>query len=180
MFGASECAAYSQSQAQAAQAEGYVLGQQDTAYVFYGAHNPFTAAPQHEDPCFSTQDQGAPSPSSEENEFAMFAGGRAAQLGQQFRNQAFVHGFHFGLDDAVLQDDPGEYEEFLLWDLSPPANMPSIRCCMSLSQMLTSFLRLWARKTSIVFAGVDKVFLLSSTLPSAARILQGNFHGRSS
>eukprot|EP00961_Rhodomonas_salina_P224096 3030194-Rhodomonas_salina.1 len=111
MFGASEFAAYSQSQAQAAQAEGYALGQQDSAYVFYGVHDPFTAAPQHEDPCFSTQDQGAP-PSSDENEFAMFARGRAAQLGQQFRNQAFVHGFRFGLDYAILQDDPGEYEKF--------------------------------------------------------------------
>eukprot|EP00961_Rhodomonas_salina_P035360 475885-Rhodomonas_salina.1 len=42
----------------------------------------------------------------------MFAGGRAAQLGQQFRDQAFVHGFRFGLDDVALQDDPGECEEF--------------------------------------------------------------------
>eukprot|EP00961_Rhodomonas_salina_P027455 371432-Rhodomonas_salina.1 len=73
MFGASDFAAYSQSQTQAAQAEGYALGQQDAAYAFYGTHDPFTAAPQHEDPCFSTQDQGAPPPSSEENEFAMFA-----------------------------------------------------------------------------------------------------------
>eukprot|EP00961_Rhodomonas_salina_P167139 2252362-Rhodomonas_salina.1 len=111
MFGASELAAYSQLQAQAAQAEGHALEQQDVAYEFYRAHDPFTAAPQHEDPCFSTQDQGAP-PNSEENEFAMFARGRTAQLGQQFRDQAFVHGFRFGLDDDILQDDPGEYEEF--------------------------------------------------------------------
>eukprot|EP00961_Rhodomonas_salina_P043136 580049-Rhodomonas_salina.1 len=108
MFGASEFAAYSQLQAQAAQAEGYALRQQDAAYAFYRAHDPFTAAPQHEDPCFSTQDHCAPPPSSEENKFAMFAGGSVAQLGQQFRDQAFVHGFSFGLDDAVLQDDPGE------------------------------------------------------------------------
>eukprot|EP00961_Rhodomonas_salina_P103954 1398962-Rhodomonas_salina.1 len=112
MFGASDFAAYSQSQTQAAQAEGYALGQQDAAYAFYGAHDPFAAAPQHEDPCFSTQDQGAPPPSLEENKFAMFAGGCTAQLGQQFCDQAFVHGFCFSLDDAVLQDDPGEYEDF--------------------------------------------------------------------
>eukprot|EP00961_Rhodomonas_salina_P103149 1386997-Rhodomonas_salina.1 len=35
MFGALDFAAYSQSQTQAAQAEGYTLGQQDTAYAFY-------------------------------------------------------------------------------------------------------------------------------------------------
>eukprot|EP00961_Rhodomonas_salina_P291079 3931682-Rhodomonas_salina.1 len=28
----------------------------------------------------------------------MYAGGRAAQLGQQFRYQAFVSGYHFGFD----------------------------------------------------------------------------------
>eukprot|EP00961_Rhodomonas_salina_P282321 3814784-Rhodomonas_salina.1 len=69
MFGASdsEFAAYSQSQAQAAQAEGYALGQQDTAYAFYSVHDPFAAAPQNEDPCFSAQDHGTPPPSSEEN-----------------------------------------------------------------------------------------------------------------
>eukprot|EP00961_Rhodomonas_salina_P122464 1649471-Rhodomonas_salina.1 len=43
-----------------------------------------------------------------------------------------------------------------LWDLSPPLNMLSSSCCMSLSEMLMSFLRLWAHKTPIVFAGVDK------------------------
>eukprot|EP00961_Rhodomonas_salina_P271858 3673146-Rhodomonas_salina.1 len=31
----------------------------------------------------------------------MYAGGRAAQLGQQFRYQAFVSGYHFGLDDVA-------------------------------------------------------------------------------
>eukprot|EP00961_Rhodomonas_salina_P252609 3414456-Rhodomonas_salina.1 len=31
----------------------------------------------------------------------MYAGGRAAQLGQQFRDLAFVSGYRFGLDDVV-------------------------------------------------------------------------------
>eukprot|EP00961_Rhodomonas_salina_P011866 159360-Rhodomonas_salina.1 len=40
----------------------------------------------------------------------MYSGGRAAQLGQQFRDQAFISGFGFGFDDtnsgALLGGEP--------------------------------------------------------------------------
>eukprot|EP00961_Rhodomonas_salina_P058146 781728-Rhodomonas_salina.2 len=43
----------------------------------------------------------------EEEEVAMYAGGRAAQLGQQFRDQAFISGYCFGSDEVLSSPYPG-------------------------------------------------------------------------
>eukprot|EP00961_Rhodomonas_salina_P162286 2186052-Rhodomonas_salina.1 len=115
------------TQAQA-QAKGYhdAAGQQDAAYAFYGAQDPFagtqdpfagaqdsyTGTNFYQDPCSSENCFAAfgAQGGEEENEFAMYADGRAAQLGKHFRDTAFVNGYCFGLDDAVLETDFESFE----------------------------------------------------------------------
>eukprot|EP00961_Rhodomonas_salina_P192309 2594970-Rhodomonas_salina.2 len=87
------------SQAQA-QAEGYAAGQQDAAYAFYSAQDPFAGTQDpfagtqdsyaganfYQDPCSSENGFAAfgAQGGEEESKYAMYAGGQAAQLGKHF------------------------------------------------------------------------------------------------